>query len=289
MPNQWLCLKEHSAMEGEGEMVQVYQESRRNGRGLRSWTKGGIVHLWLIGIDDTDNLESRGTGHRARQLARTLETREMGQVVSVTRHQLLVHPDIPYTSHNSSACLTLKPAGPKVTGPGLQVLCAEFLERDCAPGSDPGLCVASQVAADRVSSFGRRAKTEIVTKGEALGLARELGIHLSEHGGTGGGVIGALAAVGLCAGGTDGRYLYLRGIRDLAGEHSAAEIMTLSDIDEITTLDGSHPAPSDPVDVGTWFRPVRLGGRAVLLVQPVESGGTTKSWRILDRQEIKQY
>ena len=27
---------------------------------------------FLVGIDDTDNLESRGTGHRARQLSEAL-------------------------------------------------------------------------------------------------------------------------------------------------------------------------------------------------------------------------
>lgn len=55
----------------------------------------------LVSIDDTDNLESRGTGEIASLLAKLLEEREWGKAQVITRHQLLVHPDIPYTSHNS--------------------------------------------------------------------------------------------------------------------------------------------------------------------------------------------
>jgi hypothetical protein len=59
----------------------------------------------LIAIDDTDNAESIGTGRLSRMLAEELTKQGMIRQTSVTRHQLLVHPDIPYTSHNSSACI----------------------------------------------------------------------------------------------------------------------------------------------------------------------------------------
>ena len=60
-----------------------------------------------IGIDDTDNPDTRGTGFRARQLVDRLHDRDMARTVGVTRHQLLVDDRIPYTSHNSSACLAV--------------------------------------------------------------------------------------------------------------------------------------------------------------------------------------
>ena len=63
------------------------------------------VPLYFIGIDDTDNLESRGTGFRARQLAQDLQAAGIARLRGITRHQLCVSPEIPYTSHNSSACL----------------------------------------------------------------------------------------------------------------------------------------------------------------------------------------
>lgn len=46
----------------------------------------------FVGIDDTDNLESRGTGRLARSIAA-----ELGKtygLYGVTRHQLLVHPAV---------------------------------------------------------------------------------------------------------------------------------------------------------------------------------------------------
>ena len=39
---------------------------------------------FLIGIDDTDNLESRGTGHRARQLAQQLEAQALAAELADT-------------------------------------------------------------------------------------------------------------------------------------------------------------------------------------------------------------
>ena len=63
---------------------------------------------YLMGIDDTDNLESRGTGHRARMLGTGLQEAGLATLHSITRHQLLVHPAIRYTSHNSSACLLVE-------------------------------------------------------------------------------------------------------------------------------------------------------------------------------------
>ena len=61
----------------------------------------------IIGIDDTDNLESRGTGHLARQLGLGLEAAGLCRLKNIVRHQLLVSPKIPYTSHNSSASIVV--------------------------------------------------------------------------------------------------------------------------------------------------------------------------------------
>ena len=56
----------------------------------------------LIGLDDTDNAVSRGTGYLARTLLGELARRGC-RPIGVTRHQLLLDARIPYTSHNSSA------------------------------------------------------------------------------------------------------------------------------------------------------------------------------------------
>ena len=69
--------------------------------------QGSIAQRLLVGIDDTDNLESRGTGFRAREFGRQLMEEGLASVRGISRHQLYVHPDIPYTSHNSALCLDI--------------------------------------------------------------------------------------------------------------------------------------------------------------------------------------
>ena len=59
----------------------------------------------FIGLDDTDTLESRGTGHLARQVAAVLSSDCF--VLGVTRHQLLLDSRVPYTAKNSSAAVVL--------------------------------------------------------------------------------------------------------------------------------------------------------------------------------------
>ena len=151
----------------------------------------------LISIDDTDNLESPGTGALASRIAADLESNGWGKSSFVTRHQLLVHPDIPYTSHNSAMCFSAEIEADCLE----QVIShsAGFLARESAAGSDPGLCIAvidRLPESDELIRFGRSAKASVLTKESAYELARRVGIHLSEHGGTGQGVIGALAGAG---------------------------------------------------------------------------------------------
>ena len=62
----------------------------------------------FIGIDNTDLPDSPGTGKLVRRLGSQLEAHGQGRPLGVTRHQLLVHPSILYTSHNSAACLELE-------------------------------------------------------------------------------------------------------------------------------------------------------------------------------------
>ena len=62
---------------------------------------------FLIGIDDTDNSNSRGTGNLARELGSLLQRVPGVRLLEITRHQLLISPLIPYTSHNGCICLAV--------------------------------------------------------------------------------------------------------------------------------------------------------------------------------------
>ena len=119
----------------------------------------------LICIDDTDNLDSRGTGDLAEQLASEVQERSWGCCEFVTRHQLLVHPDVPYTSHNSSMCFAADIDEAHL--PALIERAKAFLVEESAPGSDPGLAVAvpDRVAdMTKVVEFGKCAKKEVLNK-----------------------------------------------------------------------------------------------------------------------------
>ena len=225
---------------------------------------------WLIGIDDTDNLESRGTGYRARCLLAALEEAGIARGIGITRHQLLVDDRVPYTSHNSSACLEVETddAHP------LRELCVEFLLGDAADGSDVGLCIALPERAANAVDYARSAKTEVLNQSIARGHARALGIHLEGLTGTEDGVVGAFAAVGLFAQGNDGRYIWRRMLRELKGATvSVAEFSRATGISEFAELTSDCEyrfvalASDTLLALGDWARPVRIDGRCVLLVE----------------------
>lgn len=244
---------------------------------------------YFIGIDDTDNRESRGTGYRARTLGAQLEEKGLAILEGVTRHQLLVSPAIPYTSHNSAACLSV--LGKAKTCQELAEFCRHFLLTSSAPGADAGLCIT---AADQVSpalySYGRRAKQKILNPIEAWSLAHQEKIYLEGLTGNRGGIIGALAAVGLRAEGEDGRFIGLRGIREQANRrYSWAELQKITAIDQVQCLDGTPVINlEDIIDLGPWARPILREGKAVLLVEKSD-GHQNSHWRVIPREVIKQF
>ncbi|MFC5993454.1 hypothetical protein ACFQE5_04395 [Pseudonocardia hispaniensis] len=249
----------------------------------------------LIGIDDTDDATSPGTGRRCRQLADELAAAGLGRPAGATRHQLLVDPRIPYTSHNSSACIGWRSAGadPVAVLPEVVGHAGAFLERVCPPAADPGLAVAIPQRLPGWSAlvdFGLRAKRHVLSIDEATALATATGVHLSGHGGTHGGRIGALAAVGLHLSGDDGLFLFLPGIRDLEGRLTAEELRRRVPIDRAFGPGAQEPAPDEVIDLGDWVRPVLLAGEAVLLLDPPTTGADgVRRWRTAPRAVVKQY
>jgi len=216
--------------------------------------------VFFIGLDDTDSFESRGTGHVAREIAAALAVD--CPVMGVTRHQLLKDPRVPCTKNNSSAAILLGVNGdvePELLLGRVRALMMEAYQ----PGSDPGLCVAHKVPTD-VTSFGYRAKRQLVKQEEARSLAAAHSILLLGLGGDESGVIGALAAVGLAAGGDDGRYPLVGRSRELLGLRSVSELLAAG-ISAVQTIDGQ------PVTEGLVhsdkLRPARRGGRPVLVVE----------------------
>ena len=223
----------------------------------------------FVGFDDTDTLEAeRGTGKLARWYAEALP--DSCTVWGVIRQQLLVHPDIPFTSHNSAACVVIDTPDASVL-PALVDLGITHLERHMIAGSDPGLCVAAAdtPARQRLEAFGARAAVEVVTQEDAHAAAA--GVHLSGHGGTNDGVIGAAAGVGLTMGGWSGRFIEFGKVRGWPTVVPVADLEGAGILVVPVDRNVVAPAPGNRVDTQDWLRPRLWGGRAVLPV--VSEGG----------------
>lgn len=243
---------------------------------------------WLIGIDDTDNKESRGTGFNARQLAAALENDRLGHVKGITRHQLFVHPDIPYTSQNSSACLDVDID----SFDEIKMFCRNFMLQIGASGSDVGLCIAKQInISNEIVKWGLNAKSVVLNMDKAIEVAKNNEIYLEGLTGTYDGIIGALAAVGLRTGGNDGRFIWLnseKNLRDIEhGIHSVEDLISKSGIDEVQSIEIENVYLKDRVNLNDWARPVLQNNKVVLLVEK-SLNNNSYEWKCAAKEFVKR-
>jgi len=213
-----------------------------------------------IGLDDTDNHDSRGTGHLARFIADSLK--EDFELEGVVRHQLLFDPRVPYTSHNSSASIMLN-CQKEYSLENLFDRVRSIMESDFQIGSDPGLCITDNVP-EEIITFGKKVKSEFIYQNEAITLAKKHNIRLAGLGGTCDGIIGSLAAVGLSASGQDGRYVQVGNLRGLSGIQSF-EVLRKAGIAEIRTIDGKIVNSGETI--ADKLRPARRDQKPILFVQ----------------------
>lgn len=219
----------------------------------------------LIGIDDTDNVTSGGTGNLARDLRKQIVEQNLAQTIGITRHQLFLSPEIPYTSHNSSACIMLETPPFQVSV--ITDYCREYLIKYSEAGSDVGLCVAEWDKVDSATqTFGKQAKEKVLTQAEAISMASLAGLFLEGLTGTKEGIIGALAAVGLRKSGNDGRFLWVPGLYEISSICTARQLYQTASIDRIQDLEGNLVSEDTKIKTSPWPRPVLIDGQAVMLV-----------------------
>jgi hypothetical protein len=227
-----------------------------------------------VGIDDTDIVGSPGTNQLARAIVRRLDRVARGAIVC--RHQLFFDPRVPYTSGNGSASIQL-PYGDGVPRSELLAIVRDEMRAFFVEGSDPGLAVSTHASAE-AAAFAERARTDIVTQAEARAVAERGGCHLEGLGGTHQGIIGALAAVALAAGGNDGRVVHLDAWPwpdPFCGVQSVAAIRDRG-VSEVRMASG-EAFSGNTVDLGKHLRPNWRGGRVILFVEPPLDG--TVVWR----------
>jgi len=244
-----------------------------------------------LSIDDTDNTESMGSGQLAEILAAELEQAQLaGKSSNITRHQLFFHGDIPYTSHNSAMCFSTQINRHQLDD--IISFSGNFLRKNAAAGSDPGLCIAlDDEIKDHtaIKQFGKKAKQNILTKEAAYSLSDQAGLHLSEHGGTGDGVIGALAGIGLRMSANDGRFRGWLRYGEKGEVVRADPIRAQKDVDDILDHAG-EPIPNDSLiflaekKIKTFLR----DNRQVVAVNPMR-GCVEASWSTLSAAEVRQF
>ena len=244
-----------------------------------------MTYQIYIGIDDTDNKDSRGTGFRARKMASLIESNKLGIVEGITRHQLFVHPDIPYTSQNSSACLEISTDNIDK----LKEFCREFLLEDSAEGSDVGLCISEKhQITDKLIQYGQNAKSIVLNQDIAKKMAKEHNIYLEGLTGTKDGIIGSLAAIGLRASGNDGRFIWMNNfaLRDIKGIYLAEKLLSETSIDLIIDTNKIEISNSEKIELGEWVRPVLQNNKKIIIVE--KSNNTNEyEWKVASKDYIK--
>lgn len=242
----------------------------------------------IVSIDDTDMRGTPGTGKLLERISGRVREKDLGKPGFISRHQLLIHPDVPFTSHNSSMAVEIENV------PSMDALRSLFLKEVAdlsAQGSDPGvgICEIDKLSADDAGiliEFGRDAKKKIMTKNDAYSTARRAGVFLQELGGTGGGVIGALAGLGLRFYGNDGRVKGKFSIESRNNRTTVEDLLRSRWIDDIR-ISGQKPfSESDIVFISGQMKTVMADGIRVLPL--CESGSEDSRWRTLTKEEIKR-
>jgi len=235
-----------------------------------------------IGFDDTDTTNSdRGTGKLARWFENELP--KSCRLWGVVRQQLLLDNSIPYTTHNSSACAIVDCSN-SLPMDDLISRAVNHVERHFIHGSDPGLCIVSEnnPALSRLTEFGHACTSRVVTQKEALEAS--VGSHLSGHGGSNDGIIGAAAAVGLTAQGWGGRFIEFGRLRDFP-ERARVSDLERSGIAVVSIdRDARFPACEEVIDTKGWLRPRLWGRRPVLPVIPTATG----LWETVEERKRKK-
>ncbi len=230
---------------------------------------------YLISIDDTDDMTKEvSTGGIAEMIGRRLV--EAGAVMheGISRHQLLLDEHIEYTSHNSSMCIEIE--SDLLDIGRIMDIGEEIIKENMSAAADPGIavCCADELPSpERLIAFGFDAKKRVITKDEAYALAAEYDcVLLKELGGTGIGVIGALAGIGLRLSRCDGS---VRGkkCKKFAGQTvSAGEICGHCGVDMVICVDGTVVPDDAPVMVDEFVKLMFFDGHMCCMVRRVDGG-----------------
>ena len=222
-----------------------------------------ISEAFVVGIDDTDTAESGGTGGLVRRLAAHACAEGAGEPDGVTRHALWVSDKVSATKRNHCYALVLRSDRSVLD---IEDFVVDFVRAEAERDADPGVAILGRHAdMPHVLAFGRRSQQELMRLDWAQTFSTEANVSLRALGRDRQGSIGALAAAGLRAGGGDGYFIDLDGLRDLEGRVTAGQIRERTSIEHV--LDegtARNLTADDPVETFDWVRPHLEEGQPVL-------------------------
>lgn len=226
-----------------------------------------------IAIDDTDEIGyATSTGEICEEIKEHIEL-FYAKTAPITRHQLFLHNDIPYTSHNSSMCFTTYLSEKELED--IKMFIIDYVMIKSAPSSAPGICIGFEkdiCDKNALIHYGLDAKKKVLTKEKAYNTAKEQNLFLMELKNRGDGIIGALAGVALRMYGSDGR---IKGKITLKKQTlSTKEILALGIFDEIRLANKEIADKNYMVIVKEYLKGIYLEHKFILLVE--EYGGYYK-------------
>lgn len=236
--------------------------------------------IFFLGIDDTGQPGKSGSGETALSLGLHLQACKLARLVHVSAHALIPPAEIPHSTLNHAYCLTLE--GEALQLREIDMESRVYLMRHSAAGANPGFALTPRERViERIQNWGKACQMFTMERREALDLARSQGITTTGFTGSGSGVIGALAAVGLRASGSDGWIAWLPGLPDLKGVMTFSEILQISTFDYVKSLRGRTPDFRDRIQLGERVMPLLYNDRTLLLLAPAPRSAGWE-WTALD-------
>ena len=176
-----------------------------------------VDEKFTIGIDDTGYLDQHLTTKLMRSWLSQMVEQSLIHSEGITRHQLFESEKISSSYKNRSLAFTFNTSQSIFE---IEDQLVDFIRTASSPHANPAIAILSRHSDSlHALAFGRRCKNELLKLSDSEQYASESNVLLRGLGGNRNGMIGALAAVGLRAGGGDGIFVHIDGLEAVSYTH----------------------------------------------------------------------
>ena len=233
-----------------------------------------VAEKFTLGVDDTGHLDQSLTSKLIRNWLLSMKDASLICSEGITRHQLFESEKISSSYKNRALALTFKSS---LSIFEIEDQIVEFTRMNSSTKANPAVAILSRHSDSlHVLAFGRRCKNELLKISDSEQYASESNVLLRGIGGNRNGQIGALAAVGLRAGGNDGIFIHLDGLESLKGDQTAGDIRNNSALQHIVDISsGEELDRDDMIKIDSYLRPQLVNGEPTQYVQLITN---SKVW-----------